>query len=68
MTKDKVIRVRANDYDKAVLKALTDKFNSSRTMPITFSDSDMVRYAIDQLVKEHLSSDQLKAIKAKLEN
>ena len=68
MAKDKLIKVRASDYDKAILKALVDEFNNKQYLPVAFSESDMVRYCIDQIAKRYLTSEQFKDLKMKYDN
>lgn len=67
MAKDKLIKARASDYDKAVLKALTVEFNSKESLPVTLNESDMVRYCIDQIAKKYLTADQFKDLKSRFD-
>lgn len=68
MAKDKLIKARASEYDKAVLKALTVEFNNKQSLPVTLNESDMVRYCIDQIAKQYLTADQFKDLRTKYDN
>lgn len=63
MSKDKVIRVRASEYDKAVLKALAKKLDDVYTISSPLSDSDVVRLGIDMLVKEYLKVEEIQELR-----
>lgn len=63
MTKDKVIRVRATEYDKAVLRALAKKLDNVYIMSGGLSDSDVVRIGIDLLAKQHLATDEVRELR-----
>lgn len=63
MAKDKLIKVRATDYDKAVLKALAKKLDNVYTISSPLSDSDVVRLGIDMLVKEYLKVEEIQELR-----
>jgi len=59
MAKDKIIRMRASDYDKAVLQAIATKMDEEKSFTVKTSDSDVLRTAIAGLVMQYLSDDEV---------
>lgn len=59
MAKDKIIRMRASDYDKAVLQAIATKMDEEKSFTVKTSDSDVLRTAIAGLVLQYLSDDEV---------
>ncbi|PJO43408.1 hypothetical protein [Lysinibacillus xylanilyticus] len=64
MAKDKLIKVRASEYDKAVLKALADSVTKYNKL-CSPTESDMVRMAISEMAQRYLTTNQLKGLEAK---
>lgn len=62
MRKDKWIKVRASEYDKALVKALAETVTQHNSV-YDPTEADMVRMAISELAKRYLSADQLADLK-----
>lgn len=59
MRKDKWIKVRASDYDKALVKALAASVTEHNKL-YSPTEADMVRMALSEMAKRYLTKDQLK--------
>ncbi|MEK4125364.1 hypothetical protein [Lysinibacillus sp. FSL K6-0102] len=59
MAKDKIIRMRASDYDKAIVQAIADKMNEEKSFTVKTSDSDVLRAGIAALIMQYLSEDEV---------
>lgn len=66
MTKrDQLIKLRASAFEKALLKALTEKANNDANV---LTESDVVRIAIGDMAKRYLSATDLQKLKDEYEN
>lgn len=59
MAKDKIIRMRASEYDKAIVQAIASKMDEEKSFTVKTSDSDVLRTAIAALVLQYLSDDEV---------
>ncbi|MFJ8462250.1 hypothetical protein ACIQ57_24570 [Lysinibacillus xylanilyticus] len=62
MAKDKIIKLRASEYDKAVLKALAETVTQHNKV-YDPTESDMVRMAISEMAKKYLGADKLNELR-----
>lgn len=65
MKRTEIIKVRANEFEKEILKLITDKANADIQ---TLTESDIVRLAIMDFAKKHLSHTDLEEVKNKYSN
>ena len=63
MARDKLIKIRANDYEKAIVSVLLSKANENSISLLT--ESDVVRIALDEMSKKYLTAVELKDLKQK---
>ena len=63
MARDKLIKVRANDYEKALVSVLLSKANKNSIALLT--ESDVVRIALDEMSKKYLTASEIEELKQK---
>jgi len=64
MAKDKLIKMRASEYDKAVVQAIASKIDEEKSFTTTTSESDVLRMAIASLVIQYLSDDEVTQLRS----
>lgn len=64
MAKDKLIKMRASDYDKAVVQAIAQKVDEEKSFTTKTSESDVVRMAIASLVMQYLDDKEIAKLRA----
>lgn len=62
MKRDKLIKVRANDYEKALVSLLVKKANEKSELEV-LKESDVVRIAINDMANKYLSAADLNDLK-----
>ncbi len=64
MAKDKLIKMRASDYDKAIVQAIAQKVDEEKSFTSRTSESDIVRMGLAALVNQYLSDDEIAQLRA----
>lgn len=64
MAKDKLIKMRASDYDKAVIKAIASKIDEEKSFTTNTSESDVLRMAIASLVLQYLDDNEIAQLRS----
>lgn len=62
MKRDKLIKVRANDYEKALVSLLVKKANEKSELEV-LKESDVIRIAINDMANKYLSVADLNELK-----
>lgn len=62
MKRDKLIKVRANDYEKALVSLLVKKANEKSELEV-LKESDVIRIAINDMANKYLSAADLQELK-----
>lgn len=65
MAKDKTIRMRASDYDKAIVQAIASKMDEEKSFTVKTGDSDVLRAGIAALVLQYLSDNEVADLRKK---
>lgn len=65
MAKDKLIKMRASDYDKAVVQAIASKMDEEKSFTTKTSESDVLRMAIAALVLQYLDDNEIAELRSK---
>lgn len=63
MAKDKIIRMRASEYDKAIVHAIASKIDEEKSFTTKTSESDVLRTGIAALVLQYLTDDEVTQIR-----
>lgn len=64
MAKDKLIKMRASDYDKAIVQAIAQKVDEEKSFTSRTSESDIVRMGLAALVNQYLSDDEIAQLRS----
>lgn len=64
MAKDKLIKMRASDYDKAIVQAIANKIDEEKSYTTKTSESDVLRTAIASLVLQYLDDNEINQLRA----
>lgn len=62
MKRDKLIKVRANDYEKALVSLLVKKANEKSELEV-LKESDVIRIAINDMANKYLTAADLNDLK-----
>lgn len=62
MKRDKLIKVRANDYEKALVSLLVKKANEKSELEV-LKESDVIRIAINDMANKYLTGADLNELK-----
>ena len=64
MAKDKLIKMRASDYDKAIVQAIASKIDEEKSFTTNTSESDVLRMAIASLVLQYLDDNEVQQLRS----